>query len=245
MPTHGFPSVLMALLRPELLEPLHALAGDPAARQMHREVAVTVPHVVIPLHVGVELALRVNADVVAHELVLKHEVFDCILFGSGVVLAHEQGVVRHHFEDPAREGSAAEEGAAGVDALVILRDQNVDVLYAEFLRNVVCKGYFRVHYDDVGVDQPDPFGVGVEGESFGNGGNFGPCLREIVSTTVACAVYGEVLQTHPVCVTDIIATCVQPQVRVAMLIGVRLAVLQHLLQKIGNRTVVASTITRS
>ena len=113
-------------------------------------------------------------------------------------------------------------------------------------KNVVCKGDFRVHYDNVGVNQPDPFGVGVEGESFGNGGNFGPCLREIlISTTVACVVYGEVLQTHSVCVSDIVATCVQPKVRVAMLIGVRLAVLQHLLQKIGNRTVVASTITRS
>ena len=186
---------------------------------MYREVAVAVSHGVTTLHVGVKFALRVNANMVTHELVLKHEMFDSILFSSGMVLTHEQGVVRHYFEDPTCEGGAAEEGAAGIDALVILRDQDVDFLYAEVLRAedirrvllqlavedwcvsdealldrrrrkyVVCKGDFRVHYDNVGINQPDPFSIRVDGESFGNGGNFGPCLREtLVSTTVACAV---------------------------------------------------------
>jgi hypothetical protein len=203
----GSPSLLVSFLVPELLEPLRALATDPAAGEMHCEVAVAVAHVVAALHVCIELALWVDADVVAHELVLEHEVLDRVLLGSNMVLAHEHSIVGHHLEDPSSEGGTAEKGAAGIDALVILCDQDVDVLDAEVFgcedvggvlleltvedwgvahqalldrggrEHIVCKGDFRVHYNDVGVDQPDPFGVGVKGECFGHSGNLGPCLR--------------------------------------------------------------------
>ena len=45
--------------------------------------------------------------------------------------------------------------------------------------------------------------------------------------------------------TDIVTTGVEPQVRVAMPCAILLAVIQYALEDVGNRTVVASTVTRS
>jgi hypothetical protein len=53
-----------------------------------------------------------------------------VLLGVVVSLAHEQGGVCHHLEQEAREGRAAEEDAACVQGLVILREEDVDVLDA-------------------------------------------------------------------------------------------------------------------
>lgn len=66
----GSPYVLVPLLAPELLEPVLAVAVDPAAGEVHQQVAVPVAHVVAALDVGVEFALRIDADVVADEAVL-------------------------------------------------------------------------------------------------------------------------------------------------------------------------------
>jgi hypothetical protein len=205
---HRLPDVLVALLAPELFEPLLALSTHPTARKVHEQVAVAVAHVIAALGVGVEFALRVYADVVAHELVFEHQMLDGVLLGTAVFLAHEHGVIGHHLEGPAGECAAAEKGAAGVDALVVLGDEDVDVLDAEvvggvdvggvlfqlavedrgvahqagleggggqdFLGEVVVGG----HDDDVGVNQPDPFGAGVAVEGFGNSGDLGPGLEQ-------------------------------------------------------------------
>lgn len=203
---NGPPYILVALLAPELFEPRRAIAADPAACKVHKKVAVAVAHVVAALYVGVEFALRVDADVVTHELMLQHEVLDGVLLGADVVFAHEHGVVGHHFESPAGEGGAAEEGAAGVDTLVVLRDEDIDVLDAEVLGGVdvgrvllelavkdgcvahqaALDGFGAddfldevvvwLHHDDVSIDEPDPFGVWVEGECFGDSRDLGPGL---------------------------------------------------------------------
>jgi hypothetical protein len=198
----------VSLLAPEFFKPLLTLAADPTARKVHEQIAVAVAHVVSALDVCVELALRIDSHVVAYKLVFEHEVFEGVLFCAAVFLAHEHGVVGHHFEDPAREGGAAEKGAARVDGLVVLGDENVDFFDAEvagrvdvggvlfelavedggvahetalegfggqdFVDEVVVGG----HHDDVGVNEPDPFGVGVEVECFGNCRNLGPRLCE-------------------------------------------------------------------
>jgi hypothetical protein len=130
-PRLGLPHILMPLLAPKLLKPLLTLAANPAACEMHEQVAVAIPHVIPALHVRVELALRIDAHVVAHQLVFEHEVFERVLLGAAVLLAHEHRVVGHHFEGPARKGRAPEEGAAGVDRLVVLRDEDVDFFDAE------------------------------------------------------------------------------------------------------------------
>lgn len=196
----------MALLAPKLLKPLLALAADPAAGKVHEQIAVAVAHVIATLDVGVEFALRVDADVVAYELVFEHEVLDCVLLRARVILAHKHGVVGHHLESPAGEGGAAEEGATGVDTLVILCDKDVDVLDMEVLRGVdVCGVLLELaiengciahqaaldsvraddffdevvvwlHHDDIGINEPDPFSVGVERKSLGDGWDLRPCL---------------------------------------------------------------------
>jgi len=202
------PDVLVSLLAPELLKPFLALAADPAAGEVDQQVAVTVAHVVATLYVGVKFPLRVYADVVAYKLVLEHEVLDCVLLGASMVLAHEHGIVGHHLESPASKCRAAEEGAACVDTLVVLRDQDVNVLDTEILGGVdVCRVLLELavedgcvahqaaldgggtddfldeivvwlHHDNVGINKPDPFGVRVEGESFGDGRDLGPCLQQ-------------------------------------------------------------------
>lgn len=186
---------------------------------MHKQVAISVAHVTTALNVSVECALRVDADVVADEAVFEHEVLEGVLFCAAVFAAHEHGVVGHDFEEEAREGGAAEESTARVDGLVVLRDENVDFLDAEVRGRVdVCGVLLQlavedrgvahesaleggggeqfadevvgcVHEDDVGVDEPDPFGGGVEVEGFGDGGDFGPCLsnRYSVQSSTHCA----------------------------------------------------------
>lgn len=196
----------MSLLAPELLKPLLALAADPAACKVYEQIAVTIAHVVAALYVGVELALRVDANVVAHELVLEHEVFDRVLLCAHMVLTHKHAVVRHHLEGPAGEGGAAEEGTAGVDTLVVLRDHDVDVFNAEVFGGVDVRGVrlelavkngcvaheaaldgrgthdfldqivVRLHHNDVGIDEPNPFGAWVERKGFSDSRDFGPGL---------------------------------------------------------------------
>lgn len=129
----------MPLLPPILLKPLLTLPPDPTPRKMHRQIAISVPHIIPPLNIRIELALRVDPHMVAHKLVLEHQVLDRILFGAGVFRAHEHGVIRHHFQRPAGKCRAAEESGARVDGLVVLRDEDVDFLDAEVLGRVdVC-----------------------------------------------------------------------------------------------------------
>lgn len=267
MSSHRLPNVLVPLLAPELLEPLLALAADPAAGEMHEQVAVAVAHVVAALGVGVEFALGVDADVVADELVLEHQVLDGVLLGAAVVLAHEHGVVGHHLEGPAGKGTAAEEGAAGVDALVVLGDEDVNVLDAEVAGRVDMRGVLfqlavedrRVphqagserggrqdflrevvvgrHDDDVGVDQPDPFGAGVAVEGFSDGGDLGPCLWG-VSVGGVQVLWG----AYAVSFANVVAASVEPQVLVAVLCAVLLAVLEHTREDIGDSAVVAAAV---
>jgi hypothetical protein len=47
------------------------------------------------------------------------------------------------------------------------------------------------------------------------------------------------------CLTDIVTTSIEPQICVAMPCAILLAVVQYALEDIGNRAVVASTVTRS
>jgi hypothetical protein len=63
-----------------------------------------------------------------------------VLLGVVVSLAHEQGGVCHHLEQEAREGRAAEEDAACVQGLVILREEDVDVLDARGNRGGDVRG---------------------------------------------------------------------------------------------------------
>jgi hypothetical protein len=107
---HWLPNVLVPFLPPELFEPLLTLAADPAAREMHEQIAVPVSHVVAALHVGVELSLRVDADVIPYKLVLEHQVLERILLRTAVLLAHEHCVVGHHLQRPSRKGRSPEEG---------------------------------------------------------------------------------------------------------------------------------------
>ena len=72
VPGQGLPDVLVSLLAPKLLEPLLALAADPAASEVHEQITVAVAHIVAALDVCVEFALRIDADVVPDELVLQH-----------------------------------------------------------------------------------------------------------------------------------------------------------------------------
>ena len=60
------PDIFVSLLAPELLEPLLTCVADPAACKVHQQVAVAVAHVVAALDVGVELALGVDANVIAY-----------------------------------------------------------------------------------------------------------------------------------------------------------------------------------
>jgi len=173
---------------------------------MYEQVTVTVSHIIATLCICVEFTLRVDADVVAHKLVLQHKMFKGVLLGAWVPLIH-QHFISHHLKYPASEGRAAEKHAAGVDALVVLRDQNVDVLHTKILGGVDVRGvilefavkYWRVahktalessgredlidkvivrcHYDNVGVNEPDPFGGWVKGKRLGDGGNLRPCLQ--------------------------------------------------------------------
>jgi hypothetical protein len=191
---------------PELVKPLSTLPRNPTARKVDEQIAIAVAHVVPALRIRIELALGINANMVAHERVFKHEVFEGVLFGACVVLAHEHGVIRHHLKGPAGECGAAEEGAARVDGLVVLSDEDVDFLNAVLgggadvgrvllelavedrggAHEAALKGGGRQdlgnevvvgrHEDDVGVDEPDPFGVGVQVEGLGDGGDLGPCL---------------------------------------------------------------------
>jgi hypothetical protein len=263
------PDVLVALFAPVLLKPLLALAADPAACEVDEQIAVTVAHVVAALDVGVELALGVDADVVAHELVLEHQVLEGVLLGARVLLAHEHGVVGHHLEGPAGEGGAAEKGAARVDTLVVLCDEDVDFLDAEVLGGVDVGGVLLelavedwgvaheaaleggggedlvdevvvgAHHDNVRVDEPDPLGVGVEVEGLGDGGDLGPCLGG--GQRVACSLRA-LSRTHPVGLANVVAAGVEPQVGVAMLGAVLFAVVEDALQHVGDGAVVATAI---
>ena len=243
----------MPFLAPELLEPFLALAADPAAGEVDEQIAVAVAHVVAALDVGVELALRVDADVVPHQLVLEHQVLQGVLLGAAVLLAHQHGVVGHHLEKPAREGGAAEKGAAGVDALVVLGDKDVDLLDAEVGGGVDVGGVLLElavedrgvaheaprdggggedlvdevvvgrHEDDVGVDEPNPLGGGMEVEGLGNGGDLGPG-----------AVGG----------ANVVAAGVEPEAGVAVLRAVLVAVVEHALEHVGDGAVVAAAVAR-
>lgn len=200
------PRLLGPLLAPELLEPLVALSAGPASSKMHEQIAIAPAHVVAALDVGVEFALGVHAHVVAHDRVLEHEVLDSVLLSAEVVRAHEHRVVGHSFKQIAGKRCAAEKGAAGVDSLVILGDENVDILDADVVRGVnICRVLLKLaiedwrvahdalldsgrgqnlldeivlgrHEDDVRVDEPDPLGVGVQVECFCDGGDLGPGL---------------------------------------------------------------------
>ena len=130
----------MRFLIPELLKPLLAVAANPAPHEVHEQVTVMVAHVVAALDVGIKLALEVDADVISYALMLEHEVLDGVLLCADVVLDHEHCVVGHHLEGPAVERGAAEEGAADVDVLVILRDQEIEVFDAEVLGGVDVRG---------------------------------------------------------------------------------------------------------
>ena len=206
---------------------------------------------------------------------LKHEVLDCILLCADVVAAHEHGVVGHHLECPAGEGRAAEEGAAGIDALVVLGDQDVDVLDTEILGGVDVGGVLLklaiknrrvahqaafdgvwtddfldkiviwLHHDNVGIDEPDPFGFGVEGEGFGDSRDLGPCLQHAgrVSRHPKRGILSGA--TYSMRLANIITTGVEPQVRIPMLCAVLLTVIQHTLEDVGNSAIVASAVTCS
>ena len=206
---------------------------------------------------------------------LKHEVLDCILLRADMVVAHEHGIVGHHLECPAGEGRSAKEGAAGINALVVLSDQDVNVLDTEILGRVDVGGVLLklavknrrvahqaaldgvraddflhkiviwLHHDDVGIDEPDPFGFGVEGEGFGNSRDLGPCLQR--ADRVSRGSKRGILSgaTYSMRLANVITTGVQQQVRVAMLCAVLLTVVQHALEDIGNGAIVASTVTCS
>jgi hypothetical protein len=119
----------MASSTPELFKPVRTRATNPAAGEMYQQIAVSIPHVVATLNVGVELSLRIYPDMVAHELVLEHKVLESILLGTIVFLAHQHGVIGHHLKCPARECGATEECTPCVDTLVILGDQNIDIFF--------------------------------------------------------------------------------------------------------------------
>lgn len=206
------PNILVPFLPPKLLKPLLTLATDPAACEMHHQIAVAVSHVIASLDIGIELPLRVNADVVPYKLVFQHQVLERVLLCAVVLLAHEHGVIRHHLQRPSCKGRPPEEGRTSVYRLVVLCDEDVNFLDAEVLGGVdVCRVLLELavedrgvaheaafqggwgqdfvnevvvggHDDDVGVDEPDPLGVGVEVEGFGDGGDFGPCLRGVSKT---------------------------------------------------------------
>jgi hypothetical protein len=260
----------MSPLLPKFLKPLHTLFVDPAARKMHQQIAVAVAHVVSALGVRIELALGIYTDVISHEAVFEHQMLERILFRACVVLAHEHSVIGHHLEGPAGECGAAEEGAARVDSLVVLGDEDVDVLDAVFggredvggvlLKRAVedrgraheaalegCRGqdlFDEVvvgrHEDNVRVDEPDPFGVGVQVEGFGDGGDLGPCLlRGLVLVDRACMVRA---RTYPMRFANVIAAGVEPQIGVAMEVAVLGAVFEDALEHIGNCAVVAAAV---
>ena len=99
---------------------------------------------------------------------------------------------------------------------MILRDQNINLLDAEVAECVDVRGValqlavedrsiaheaafqgvggedlvdevvLRGHEDDVGVEEPDPFGGGVEVKGFGDGGDFGPCLLGLLVSMFFC-----------------------------------------------------------
>lgn len=147
-----------------------------------------------------------------------------------MILAHKHCVVGHHLEGPAGERRAAEEGAASVDALVILGDQDVDVLDTEVRGGVDVRGVVlelavqdgcvahqaaldrlrannlldqvvvRLHDDDVGVDEPDPFGGGVERECFSDSRDLGPGLlgMSMLPSLVVCKVLRLTLCASPI-----------------------------------------------
>lgn len=193
---------------PELVEVLSAFVLDPAARKMHKQITIPVAHVISAFHVRVELALWVDTDVLAYERVLEHQMFECVLLRTWMLLAHQHGVIHHHFQYKSRECGAAEESAASIDALVILGDQDIDILDAEFGRgrdvggadiyhaaedgsvahqplldsfgrnDVVDQIDVGCHDNNVGIDEPDPLGGRLKEEGFGDGRNLGPSLYE-------------------------------------------------------------------
>lgn len=266
------PHILVPLLAPELFEPLLALATHPAAGKVDEQIAVAVAHVVAALHIGIELALWVDADVVPDKLVLEHQMLDGVLLGAVVFLAHQHGVVGHGLEQVSGEGGAAEEGAARVDALVVLGDEDVDVLDAEVLGGVDVGGVLlelavedgRVaheaaldgvraddlvdeivvgaHHDDVGVDEPHPLGRGIQVEGLGDGGDLGPRLSGQLSVCAWCDAGAAMSATYPVGGANVVAAGVEPEVCVAVALAVLLAVVQDALQHVGDGAVVAATV---
>jgi hypothetical protein len=210
----------MASSTPELFKPVRTRATNPAAGEMHQQIAISVPHVVTTLNVGVELSLRIYPDMIAHKLVLEHKVLEGILLGTVVFLAHQHGVISHHLKCPARECGATEECTPCVDTLVILGDQNIDIFHAEALgrvdvgrvflqlaieyrgsahnatfnsvrrQNLVNKVVVGSHHDDICIYEPDPLGVWVEVKSLGNGRNLGPCLYSDCQLSPNCSNMG-------------------------------------------------------
>lgn len=190
-----------------------------------------------------------------------------------MLLAHEHSVVGHHLQSIPGEGGAAEESAARVDTLMILRDQDINVLYSVVFGGVDVGGVrlelavengrvahqpaldsFRadnfldqvvvwLHYNNVGVNEPDPFGGWVEVKCFGDSRDLGPGLQHMS----VCSLNKQFRNpaTYPVRVANVIAAGVQPKIGVAMPGAVFLAVVQYALQDIGDCAVVTSAVTSS
>jgi hypothetical protein len=102
-----------------------------------------------------------------------------------------------------------------------------------------------LHHDNVGIDEPDPFGFGVEREGFGDSRDLGPCLQHAgrVSRHPKRGILSGA--TYSMRLANIITTGVEPQVRIPMLCAVLLTVIQHTLEDVGNSAIVASAVTCS
>lgn len=112
---------------PELFEPFSALTSSPASCKVYKQIPVTIPHFIPTLYICVELALRIYRNVISYQLVLENQMLQRVLFGIEVFVAHQQ-VVCHGLKQESRESRPSEEGAACVDALVVLRDEDIDIL---------------------------------------------------------------------------------------------------------------------